>query len=155
MNIALPIKINSMMIRTFLVFFLGMSASFGQAHATPTLKVNFIEAKPGQTLKVSSSLQVIRAQLESSFKSKGLTNFRELGHKDFELSEGKRFKLQATSGLMITIFVEQIQGDQVTLIVSESSKKSANRVKTHLGKLFFEAIRWQGRTLILALHPVP
>lgn len=135
--------LSSLLIGSFPVF----------AHANPTLDVHSIEAKKqeggAEEVILSPRLEAIQDQLLGSFK--GFHLFKSLGQRSFQLTIGQQFSIQVASDVRIDITVEALEAEEITLLVRAQGRE--HRVKAKPNLLFFEAIRWKGRVIILAMRP--
>jgi hypothetical protein len=126
----------------------------------PILHIHSIEAKKqpdvsqapsGGDVIISQNLQPLRERLLGSFK--GFNQFKSLGQREFSLVKGQHVSIQLSTDLKVDITAESLTADEITLFIHAHGRGRGHRVKAKPNSLFFEAIRWRGRVILLAMRP--
>ena len=116
------------------------------ALAAPTLDVKVIEASRGSRSQIDASLKSIDRALRTSFPKFG--KFKLLSAHRYTSQKGKVHALQIRPGLDVKL-TTTAHADGIKLKTQVKRKKGTTRAR--YGELFFQAFKWKGNALVLAI----
>ena len=116
------------------------------ALAAPTLEVKVVEASRGSVDQVDASLKSIDRALKTSFPK--FKQFKLLSAHRYTSQKGKVHTLKIRSGLDVKLSASTHAGG-IKLKTQVNRKKGTTRAQ--YGELFFQAFKWEGNALILAV----
>ena len=117
--------------------------------AGPELEVKIIKATTGSTSKVDGSLGSMSQALSKSFPN--FKDFKLLSEHRYTSQKGKVHMIQIKPKLKVKLRVKERAGG-ITLSTTVKNRKSKKGMtQARYGELFFQAFKWRGDALILAV----
>ena len=132
-----------------LIFTFMICGFVAQASAGPHLEVQVIKAMKNKSSKGDSSLKALSSALKKSFPD--FKAFKLISNHSYKSEQNKTHTLQIRSKLKVLLKVDE-STDGIRLTTTVKSKKTKRgTTKARYGELFFQAFKWRGNALILAV----
>ena len=135
-----------------LILSIIMSTSLiSRSWAAPSIDINIIEASQNSKHFSSPRLKKINRTLKASFKK--FNHFKLVNHFDVDLSKKSNSGMEISAGLKMNLRLKKVIKQGLKLQVNFSNKARKHIINAKFEKLFFEALRWKGKTYIISFKP--
>ena len=134
----------------WLIIVVLSTLSCGVVYASPTkVSITVIEAK-SNTIQVDPKLSVLKSSLRSSFPQ--FTHFKWVSHSDRIMKKNRDEIIKISNGLDAHFRLLQRTSDLAHLSLKIPAKKAQFTLNARLSRLFYQAMRWKGKTYLLAIR---
>lgn len=135
-----------------LILGIMLSTSFvSLSWAAPSIDINIIEASQKSKGFSSPHLKKINRTLKASFKS--FNHFKLVNHFQVDLSKKSNSSMKISAGLKMNLRLKKVIKQGLKLYINFSNKARKHTINAKFEKLFFEALRWKGKTYIISFKP--